>query len=121
MIGRAYYFLLKVRFAFLWLPLDSVEEALSKNSKKPFSKTDFRYSKKELLDLFHIAWRYQWKKSKCLPTSLAKQVFLSYYGFPTQLRIGVKKENGIFQAHAWCEDPKGVGMKSEFFEAIERL
>jgi hypothetical protein len=39
----------------------------------------------------------------CLTRSMAAQVFLSSHGYPTVLQIGVRKEGGGLDAHAWLE------------------
>jgi len=102
-LTKAYFLLLKAQVFLLFLPQQSVEKALAgpkyfhHSEKLPF------LPKLKLLELFRIAWRYQPLKPNCLPTSLALQTFLTRYGFPAQLQIGVRKENGGLKAHSWVE------------------
>ena len=45
----------------------------------------------------------------CLTQALATQTLLSWYGHPTNLRIGVMKdESGQLQAHAWVESEGAI-------------
>jgi hypothetical protein len=97
--------LLKARCSIFISSENSVQKSLFKKPGEKFKKGIF--SKKELFDLFHLAWRYQIFKPNCLPTSMAKQAFLAHYGFPTQIRIGVQKEGEKLKAHAWLEDGPG--------------
>jgi hypothetical protein len=42
--------------------------------------------------------------SNCLVRALATQAMLARYGYPSELKIGVRKsEDGAFAAHAWLE------------------
>ena len=121
-IAAAYYFLLKIRFLLLFFPLPLVERALVQKSKAE-SSPSFRPT--ELLNLFRIAWRYQWKRPRCLSTSLAQQLFLAHYGFSAQLRIGVQKKGLGLQAHAWCEETSQAKSRSKTpqnpFQTVEVL
>ncbi|GEM_PF-6159285 len=114
-IGLAYCLLLKARLLLLLSPPRAVEQAL--NQRREISNRKRSYPKEELLRLFYIAWRSQPGRPNCLPTALAQQALLSRYGFPAQFRIGVLKENGKFQAHAWCEENRTLGK----FQAVESL
>ena len=42
-------------------------------------------------------------KSTCLVQAIAAQILYSHNGIPTDLHIGVKKQNGDLEAHAWIE------------------
>lgn len=114
-LGLAYYLLLKVRLL-LFIPSPwFVKEALTQKDRKTLLKTSF--SREELLYLFQIAWRYQPRKPSCLVTALAQQRLLRRYGFSVPLRIGVRKKNGRFEAHAWCEER----LTLDGFQALEAL
>ena len=137
-IFLGFFLLFKTRLLLFFLPSQTVAKTFFLKNPTVVRSRSF-LSKKEILDLFQIAWRYQPGKPKCLARSLAEYKFLSHYGFPVQLRIGIKKE-GEFQAHAWCEPltlpspPVGkrvngeggtrhelVERNSNSFEAIEKL
>ena len=116
----AYGLLLRARFLVRFFSAQAVEKALAGNGSVAHQEPNEAVSapraallsrqnnnitsKTELLDLFRLAWRYQWKRPKCLATSLAKQLFLERYGIPTNLRIGVHKQDNKLLGHAWCED-----------------
>ena len=47
--------------------------------------------------------------SNCLVRALATQSMLARYGYPSKLKIGVRKsEDGAFAAHAWLESAGAV-------------
>lgn len=50
-----------------------------------------------------IASRHGFYRANCLPTSLALAYLLGKKGIPTDLRVGVRKVGGVFEAHAWIE------------------
>ena len=110
MIVEAYFLILKTQFLAFSFPARLAEKALASGPAKDPAWAPSMDTKKKLLSLFRIAWRYQLKKPRCLSTSLAQQAFLKRHGFPTRFRIGVQKA-GEFRAHAWCED---VEPKSPF-------
>jgi hypothetical protein len=42
-------------------------------------------------------------RARCLPTALALQWILARRGIASQLRLGVRRRDGHFEAHAWIE------------------
>ncbi len=44
----------------------------------------------------------------CLVRALATGIVLKRYGYPSELRIGVMKPDGRFEAHAWLESGGSV-------------
>ena len=46
---------------------------------------------------------HHWVPVRCLVRSLAMQRLLGQRGLKADLRIGVRKEHGMVQAHAWVE------------------
>lgn len=112
-LGRAYYHLLRTRLLLRFFPLFFIKKACIQTPLSQISSRDPKA--KELIGLFHIAWRYQWRRPKCLVTSLAKRSFLLDYGLASPFHIGIKKESEKLQAHAWCEE------KNHEFQALEPL
>ena len=49
-----------------------------------------------------VASRYV-PRATCLTQALTAQALLGFGGIPTSVRIGVAKEAGGFEAHAWVE------------------
>jgi hypothetical protein len=50
-----------------------------------------------------VAARRGFYQANCLPQSLVLWVLLRRQAIQSDLRIGVRKENGKFEAHAWIE------------------
>ena len=53
--------------------------------------------------MVRAALRYSLARFTCLEESLALWYLLRKQGIPACLRIGVRNENGKFEAHAWVE------------------
>lgn len=53
--------------------------------------------------LVDIAARHHIRPMGCLHRSLVLQALLRWQGLETDLRIGVRKQRGRLQAHAWLE------------------
>jgi hypothetical protein len=53
--------------------------------------------------MVHSAAHYGPIRPTCLEESLALWYFLNDQGILSQLRIGVRKTDGKFEAHAWVE------------------
>jgi len=66
----------------------------SDTANDPVSKTN---------RMIHAAARYSLMRHTCLEESLCLWYLLRKQGVTSQLRIGVRKENGKFEAHAWVE------------------
>lgn len=60
------------------------------------------------------AWVAAWAswvpwRAKCLEQSIASKLMLRRRGYSSLLQLGVKKENGVMEAHAWLEGNDSVG------------
>jgi hypothetical protein len=53
--------------------------------------------------LVDLAARHHIRPMGCLHRSLVLQALLQWQGLETDLRIGVRKQQGMLQAHAWLE------------------
>jgi Transglutaminase-like superfamily len=53
--------------------------------------------------LVNSADRHGWIHSSCLAKSLTLWWLLESQGIESRLRIGIRKENQMFEAHAWVE------------------
>jgi hypothetical protein len=58
---------------------------------------------KAVARLIRAAARHGFYRASCLPCSLTLWWVLRQRGIPSDLRIGVRKEGGQLQAHAWVE------------------
>lgn len=63
-------------------------------------------------ELWRAAWyahwlerasHYHFARARCLHRSLALHQWLHQQRLPSELRIGVRKEEGVLKAHAWVE------------------
>jgi hypothetical protein len=79
-----------------------------------------------LARLVSIAANHGPYRATCLRQSLALWWLLRRRGIPAELRIGVRKEQGEFQAHAWVEhlgqtlnDGKGVAAIYSAFDRVD--
>jgi len=76
--------------------------------------------------LVSIAARHGPVRARCLAASLALNSLLRRYGMRGDLKLGVRKRDGRFEAHAWIEhdgaallEPPGIdGRYAVFEEAI---
>lgn len=50
-----------------------------------------------------VAVRYGAVRARCLPAALTLEALLRRRGLAGQLRLGVRKHEGRFEAHAWIE------------------
>jgi Transglutaminase-like superfamily len=53
--------------------------------------------------MVNAAVRHVWRSSTCLEKSLALWRLLERHGIASELRIGARKIDGKFEAHAWVE------------------
>lgn len=53
--------------------------------------------------MVNAAVRHAWRRSTCLEKSLALWWLLKRQGIASELRIGARKTDGKFEAHAWVE------------------
>jgi hypothetical protein len=53
--------------------------------------------------MVNAAVRHVWRRSTCLEKSLVLWRLLERYGIASELRIGARKRDGKFEAHAWVE------------------
>ncbi len=70
-------------------------------------------SGKNEIPLKRITWAIQvmsrfTPQSTCLVRALAGQILLSQYGYDSHIKIGVSRNKGEFEAHAWLEHDVGV-------------
>ncbi len=86
-----------------------------------------RSGKRRRLDLDQVAWaitavasRVPWR-SDCLVQAMAARRWLSSHGLPSQLRLGVgRNEHGAMSAHAWLLH-ENTPVTGGTFEADERF
>jgi hypothetical protein len=107
MFRRAAIFLPLVRWSlrlrgygktFTWLQR-RIQFQAKETERKPASREEVQATCR----MVRAALRYSLAKFTCLEESLTLWYLLRKQGIPVCLRIGVRKENEKFEAHAWVE------------------
>jgi hypothetical protein len=101
-----------VLVALIRLGLNTLTLAAVQQRLKPWMSPDGRRQQRTneipSAEMDRLMWAIR-QASRCVPAAtcltqaLAAQVMLGREGCPTQLRLGVTREAGEFQAHAWVE------------------
>jgi hypothetical protein len=100
LLGKAWLLLLGVMMALRVLPLPMLQSLL----KRPASgQANFAIRADRLAWLVGVAARRHLWSVSCLEKSLVLETLLVRYGFSPELKIGVRREDGVLQAHAWVE------------------
>jgi Transglutaminase-like superfamily len=78
-------------------------------------------SAKRIVQLETAAARNLFFETNCLEQSLVLWPLLRRRGFPAELKIGARKDEGRFEAHAWVElDGKALNDENRGFVPFER-
>jgi hypothetical protein len=99
-----------VLVALIRLGLNTLTLAAVQQRLRPWMTPERRKRSRDMqkTEMDHLMWAIR-QASRCVPQAtcltqaLAAQVMLGREGCPTQLRLGVTREQGEFQAHAWVE------------------
>ena len=83
--------------------VQAVLARLSPLSGRACDDPDASMHAKHAARLVSAAARHGPYKAKCLPTALALQSILRRRGIEADLRLGVRKDCGRIEAHAWLE------------------
>lgn len=110
----AWAYLLVADLALRFLPLARVQGLLARLPALPPAS---RPLPGRLASLVGSAARHHLRPATCLTRALTLQALLRRQGHQAELRIGVRREGGALQAHAWVEhagsplgDPAGVDL-----------
>jgi hypothetical protein len=85
---------------------DATRSTLQKTLTRSLSQTDNESVEKRTVltaRMVNAADRYGLVHPSCLAKSLTLWWLLGRQGISSRLRIGIRKENGKFEAHAWVE------------------
>ena len=99
---KAFFFLCSMRIMIWIFPFHYLQNLIKKFSYKPKEYMPHNIPLERLIQAVEIMSRYM-PKSTCLTRALAAQMLLSQYRYTSNVKIGVSKENGEFEAHAWLE------------------
>ena len=64
---------------------------------------------RDIARLVSVAARHGLYRGECLPTALALQWLLNRHGIESDLRLGVRRNGRLVEAHAWIEH-RGVAL-----------
>src|SRR5688572_13911854 len=98
---RAWGYLLVADVALRFVAFPRVERLLALAGGR---RRQAALSAGRLATLVTAAARHHVRPMTCLPRALALQALLRRNGIPAELRIGVRREGGALQAHAWVEE-----------------
>lgn len=91
-----------VRLGLWLLPFRMVRSAVTRVATSSRNRRVDRQPLDRLVWAVTVAARFI-PRATCLTQSLAAQVLLSRHGHPAELRLGVARDAGQFDAHAWVE------------------
>ena len=80
-----------------------LNQCLTKNTFNPLSQSDQLTIAKNIAKMVSIAANHGPYKANCLKKTLVTWWLLSRKGIHTELKIGVNKDEGDFNAHSWLE------------------
>ena len=101
LLFRVWCILIIVRSALALKPFKKVRDWLDDYST-PQKKLQNKIDPKRLAWLVDVAGRFVFRDKPCLTTALVLQMLLARRGHPTNIKIGIRKnEKGKIQAHAW--------------------
>jgi Transglutaminase-like superfamily len=95
-----------VRLA-LWIVPFSILRRIVAFLTKIRSQSSNRYSTEQLSWAVRAVSQYV-PRATCLTQALALHILLRRYGWQSRIRIGVSKEVGYFESHAWVESQNRV-------------
>lgn len=81
----------------------SLQRRAQFQAKAPGTPPESREEVQVTCRMVRAALRYSFAQFSCLEESLTLWYLLRKQGIPACLRIGVRKENERFEAHAWVE------------------
>jgi hypothetical protein len=102
-IVRAAGELLLARLTLAWTGSGNILKSVHLDSKEPVAGAEPIPADVERIAYLipRVAARLLWR-ADCLVQALAARRWLASLGHEAQLSLGVRSENGSFQAHAWC-------------------
>lgn len=104
-VARAFGWIALIRVGVHVLPYPTLLRYLDRGLPAPVAgwQEDARMPVLRLAKAVDIAERNTWPRPKCLARSLALMRMLRAIGIPAEVKIGVARPGGGFEAHAWVE------------------
>ena len=100
---QAWFLLLGFDLGLRALPFPRVQQFAAQVRNRRTNSDDTALVIRRLERVIDVASRYHLYPMTCLRQALALQLMLGQCGIASDLRIGVRKEDGALQAHAWVE------------------
>jgi hypothetical protein len=98
-IALTFLLLAAIRLGLWLLPFQTLLQRLEKLGRSASAPRSIR----QIVWMVNVSSRYM-PGVKCLARALTTRVLLNWYGYASELRIGVAKgEQGELEAHAWVE------------------
>lgn len=96
--------LIVLRIALSCVPYRHVKGMVDRRTvKHVLPASEQEVYQRQIIWAIQLTGRYLLGNKPCLPQALALQWFLKRSGIEAEMHIGVKKEAGQFEAHAWIE------------------
>jgi hypothetical protein len=109
---KALFLLWIVRIMLSILPFKVIKQIIKKFTVIPNNNAP-KYPIEKLTWSINVMSSYT-PKVTCLNQALAAKILLSQYHYPSDVKVGVSKDEGKFEAHAWLEsDNKLILGRSE--------
>jgi hypothetical protein len=102
-LARSWFLLLFIDMGLRLLPFKKVQAFLQMEASAPSTSANPAPEIHRLAVLTGLAARHHLYPMTCLRRSLALQRLLARCGLAVDLRLGVRKQDGALQAHAWLE------------------
>ena len=105
LLGKAVFLLPITALGLRLMGFKAVRSALSCGLPPPVYSTDARAMDRapKIAKMVKVAAVYGRFGATCLPQSMVLWRFLQRQGIECDLRLGARRENGNFEAHAWVE------------------
>ncbi len=112
LLARAWCALLAVDLGVRLVSYEAVQRAIDKHMKPAGTNAPERLQRFVRLAARHHLW-----PMACLPQALALRWLLAREGVPAAVMIGVRKDGGALEAHAWVElDGQPLGEQADVRE-----
>lgn len=116
---KALLFLWIVRIMLSTLPFNFIHGIMKKFTKiQKNNKSQF--SKEKLIWTINVMSTFT-PNASCLTRALSAQILLANYNYPSNIKIGVSKNEGEFEAHAWLESDEKIILGKSHIEYVPIL
>jgi hypothetical protein len=103
---RAVPLVCAVRLALWMVPFAKLRQGVAALAR-PHSRRESGYSVDQLSWGVRAVSRYV-PRASCLTQALVLHILLRREGLPSRIQVGVSKDSGLFEAHAWVESQNRV-------------